>query len=146
MCFQLVFEEFVDYDSEMNTIISIKEPSVDENGNDEVRPQMVCTAEQHQPINRTNDEPPISEREQNRLRRLQREEKFQKLFDEYKHLFDMKCDCCSKVFEYFDEGRNHYLTEHNNTRGYIKCCGLRLHYPCQVEAHLDRHIAPDKYK
>lgn len=63
------------------------------------------------------------------------------------HLFDMTCDCCSNVvFESLDEARKHYTSEHNNPRGYIKCCGRRMFYRCQVVQHVTRHLDPDKFK
>lgn len=73
---------------------------------------------------------------------------FEKLFVEYKHMFDMKCDVakCSATFETLDAARKHYATKHNNPLGYIKCCGSQLRYPSRVVQHLQRRINSDKYK
>lgn len=71
---------------------------------------------------------------------------YQKIFAENMYLFDMACDCCSNVFESLDEARKHYASEHNNPRGYIKCCGRRMFYRCQVVQHVTRHLDPDKFK
>lgn len=71
---------------------------------------------------------------------------YQKLFSENKHYFDMSCDGCSIVFESLDEARVHYSSEHSNSRGYLKCCGRRLFYRCQVVQHVARHLDPDKFK
>lgn len=71
---------------------------------------------------------------------------YQKIFSENMHLFDMSCDCCSNVFESLDEARKHYTSEHDNPRGYIKCCGRRMFYRCQVVQHVTRHLDPDKFK
>lgn len=71
---------------------------------------------------------------------------YQKLFSENRHLFDMSCDFCSATFDSLDEGRAHYLTAHNNTRGYIKCCGKKMFYRCNIVSHLVRHSNPDKFK
>lgn len=71
---------------------------------------------------------------------------YQKIFSENMHLFDMSCDCCSKIFESLEEARPHYATDHNNPRGYIKCCGRRMFYRCQVVQHVTRHLDPDQFK
>ena len=72
---------------------------------------------------------------------------YQKMFDENRHLFDMQCDCCSKVFESLEEGRAHYLSKHNNSKGYIKTKnGNKLFYRCNVVQQLERHLNPDNFK
>lgn len=86
---------------------------------------------------------------QNSNRRLaakQKNEDFQKLFAENKHRFDMTCDNCSSIFESFEEARKHYASEHNNSKGYIKCCNVKLTYRCDIVSHLYRHVDPDKFK
>lgn len=71
---------------------------------------------------------------------------FEKLFLENKHRFDMSCDACPKSFETLDEARSHYAVDHNNPRGYIKCCNVKLIYRCKVVKHLYRHLDPGKFK
>lgn len=71
---------------------------------------------------------------------------YQKMFNENRHLFDMSCDCCKKEFDSLDEARKHYATKHDNPRGYLKCCGRRMFYRCQVVQHITRHLDPDKFK
>lgn len=71
---------------------------------------------------------------------------FEKLFAENKHLFDLNCDLCSQTFKTLHDARNHYANDHNNTKGYIKCCNTKLSYRCEILHHLHRHIEPEKYK
>lgn len=120
--------------------IGHKIASVDENGNHEDDYEATSNDSQ----GKSNDAPPIGDRK--KLQRMQKDAKFRTLFDENKHLFDLNCDHCSNVFESFNECRAHYLNAHNISKGYIKCCGLKLHFPCHVEAHLDRHLRPNKHK
>lgn len=60
----------------------------------------------------------------------------------------MSCDHCSNTFESLDEIRAHYQTEHNISRGYIKCVesGRKMFYRCAVMQHIERHLNPDKFK
>lgn len=58
----------------------------------------------------------------------------------------MSCDSCKKTFNSWNEARKHYANEHNNPKGYIKCCGIKLFYRCQVVQHLHRHLNPEKLK
>lgn len=120
---------------------SNEEESGDENSNDESSNEGAKSDPDEY-----GDKPPTTVRALKRWRRRQREGKYQKLFDEHKHLFDMTCDCCSTTFQTLDEGRAHYLSDHNNSRGYIKCCNVKLYYRCQVVGHINRHLDPDKYK
>lgn len=71
---------------------------------------------------------------------------FEKLFSENKHRFDMSCDACPKSFDTLDEARSHYAADHNNPRGYIKCCNVKLIYRCKVVKHLYRHLDPGKFR
>lgn len=71
---------------------------------------------------------------------------FEKLFLENKHRFDMSCDACPTSFDTLDEARNHYAVDHNNPRGYIKCCNVKLIYRCKVVKHLSRHLEPDRFR
>lgn len=72
---------------------------------------------------------------------------YQRLFNENKHLFDLSCDCCSKIFESLDEARAHYSSEHNKPKGYIRTSnGRKLLFRCNVMQHLERHSNPEKFK
>lgn len=76
----------------------------------------------------------------------QKNAKYERLFMENRHLFDMSCDNCTKVFDSLEGARTHYATEHNNPKGYIKCCESKLIYRCHIVQHLARHLEPDKFK
>lgn len=73
---------------------------------------------------------------------------FQRTLNEYRHLFDMNCDYCSKPFETLKEARKHYLAEHNNRRGYIKAKSnnKRMFFRHNVLEHIELQFNPDKYK
>lgn len=83
-----------------------------------------------------------------RMAAKQKKVEFRKLFAENKHRFDMSCDyvSCSSVFESLEEARRHYATEHNSSKGHIKCCNVKLTYRCEVVRHLYRHLDPNKFK
>lgn len=72
---------------------------------------------------------------------------FQKMINENRDLFDMSCDCCSKMFESLDEARAHYSTEHLNPKGYIKTkSGIKLFYRNNILKQIERQTNPDKFK
>lgn len=81
-----------------------------------------------------------------RMNAKERMLEFEKLFVENRYRFDMTCDNCPMIFKTFNDARTHYANEHNNPKGYIKCCKKQLTYRCQVVKHLHRHIEPDKFK
>lgn len=81
-----------------------------------------------------------------RMAAKQKRIEFKKLFAENRHRFDMTCDLCTKSFETLDEVRSHYASAHNNAKGYIKCCNVKLTYRCEVVRHLYRHLDPNKFK
>lgn len=93
-----------------------------------------------------SDNEPKTVRALKKWRSKQKEMKFQKLFDENRYRFDLTCDLCPKSFGSLDETRAHYLTDHNHTKGYIKCCKTKLQYRCQIVSHLNRHLEPEKYR
>lgn len=113
--------------------------SVDENSNDE-------SFDPKDDPDYNSDHVPKTVRGLKKWRSKQKEMKFQKLFEENRHRFDLTCDSCPKSFNSLDETRAHYLTDHNNTKGYIKCCRTKLQYRCQIVAHLNRHLEPEKYR
>lgn len=72
---------------------------------------------------------------------------FDKFFNDNKHLFDLNCDYCSKVFESYEDARIHYVSEHQKTTGYIKCCTSKLRCRREIERHIEhRHLNPDHLK
>lgn len=81
-----------------------------------------------------------------RMKAKKRRFEFKKLFLENKHRFDLTCDLCPQIFETLHAARNHYGSEHNNSKGYIKCCNNKLSYRCEIVKHLYRHLDPYKYK
>lgn len=70
----------------------------------------------------------------------------EKLLAENLDLLDMSCECCPKVFDSLDEAQKHYADEHNNPRGFIKCCKHKLRTRYQVKEHLAFHRDRDRYK
>lgn len=60
--------------------------------------------------------------------------------------FDMSCDQCDDMFESFQEARKHYILAHGETRGYIKCCGIKLKSLLTVSEHVDMHLNPERLK
>lgn len=81
-----------------------------------------------------------------RMTAKQKRNEFKKLFTENKHRFDLTCDSCPQLFDTLDDARRHYATNHNNAKGYIKCCSAKLTYRCEVVRHLYRHLEPNRYK
>lgn len=40
--------------------------------------------------------------------------------------FDMSCDQCDVMFESFPHAKRHYLSEHSEPKGYLKCCSKKM--------------------
>lgn len=59
--------------------------------------------------------------------------------------FDLKCDECPIEFHALNEAQAHYLTEHNQNRGYLKCCDMKLREDHMVKEHIAYHKNPDAY-
>lgn len=60
--------------------------------------------------------------------------------------FDMKCDLCDTIFTTFHEARRHYKEQHNEDKGYIKCCETKFRENSAVKSHVKSHLMPDLYK
>ena len=60
--------------------------------------------------------------------------------------FDMKCDRCDVIFTVVQEAPRHYKEIHNKTRGYVKCCGMKLRTVPDVRQHIDSHLRPETFK
>lgn len=71
---------------------------------------------------------------------------FAQLFAQNRHRFDMSCDHCSESFDTLNDARLHYAQAHKMSKGYIKCCNVKLIYRCNVIEHLYRHLEPEKFK
>lgn len=59
--------------------------------------------------------------------------------------FNLKCDECPTEFQALNEAQVHYLNEHNNSRGYIKCCDMKLREEHMIKEHIAYHKNPDIY-
>lgn len=60
--------------------------------------------------------------------------------------FDMNCEQCETVFVSFQDAKMHYLTEHNEPRGYLRCCGVKMKSLLIIAEHIDMHNNPDRMK
>lgn len=60
--------------------------------------------------------------------------------------FDMACDQCDNMFESFQDAKRHYLTVHNDSRGYIKCCNIKLRNLLSIDEHINMHQNPEQMK
>lgn len=97
---------------------------------------------------KTEDKVVKSKKRLSKSERQQENNKFQKFFNEHRHLFDMSCDRCAKTFESLNEARAHHLADHDNPKGYIKSkSGKRkMFFPNDVLHHIALHLDPDKFK
>ncbi|XP_031629988.1 zinc finger protein 43-like [Contarinia nasturtii] len=139
----------VDSDSNENDRIDLDENTNDENSNEENSNEESDENgmnEVDQDNSGFNKERPISKKKQQRTKRKSKALQFEKLFTENRQLFDMNCDFCETKFETLDDARQHYAKVHKNPKGYIKCCNIKLIYPCKVVQHLQRHLEPLKFK
>lgn len=60
--------------------------------------------------------------------------------------FDMSCDHCDAIFISFHDARNHYKESHNDKKGYIKCCNIKLKELWIVTDHINSHLNPANFK
>lgn len=63
-----------------------------------------------------------------------------------KENFDMTCDNCEAVFISFHDARRHYKEFHNDKKGYIKCCKIKLRELWIVTDHINSHMNPTNFK
>lgn len=62
--------------------------------------------------------------------------------------FDRTCDNCdngSTQFDSLNEAQIHYLNEHNISKGYVKCCDMKLREESYVKEHIAYHNNPELY-
>lgn len=60
--------------------------------------------------------------------------------------FDRNCDQCDVVFTTFHDARRHYRDLHNEKKGYIKCCSIKLNEYWLVIDHINSHLNPKIFK
>lgn len=60
--------------------------------------------------------------------------------------FDMSCDQCDTMFQSFPDAKRHYLREHSEPKGYIKCCGKKMRSLTTIEEHIQGHKNPESLK
>ncbi|XP_055314293.1 zinc finger protein 90-like [Sitodiplosis mosellana] len=71
-------------------------------------------------------------------------EQQQQIIDQY---FDMNCDFCDVTFGTLKEANRHYKVKHNNqSRGYVKCCSIKLSENSLMNAHIVYHLNPEVFK
>lgn len=62
------------------------------------------------------------------------------------HFFDMTCDRCDNVFDSLEKALTHYIQEHNDQNGYIKCCDMQFSEMSLVKDHIKWHLDPNIFK
>lgn len=60
--------------------------------------------------------------------------------------FDMSCDHCETVFISFHDARRHYKEIHNEKKGYLKCCNIKLRELWILTDHISSHLNPSNFK
>lgn len=57
-----------------------------------------------------------------------------------KTFVDQTCDICHVNLDTLEEAKGHYLNEHNQSKGYFKCCKSKLAYETNLIDHLNWHV------
>lgn len=60
--------------------------------------------------------------------------------------FDLKCDFCDTIFNSLHDARDHYKAKHNEDKGYIKCCDIKLRIHSAIRDHVAFHLNPESFK
>lgn len=60
--------------------------------------------------------------------------------------FNMSCEKCPATFDSFKHTQTHYLEEHKISKGYIRCCGMKLHYIGSFNEHIKWHLNPNLFR
>lgn len=60
--------------------------------------------------------------------------------------FDMSCDQCDAMFQSFPDAKRHYMSEHSEPKGWIKCCGKKMRSLTTIEEHIEGHQNPQSLK
>lgn len=82
-------------------------------------------------------------------RHLRRHEEQKESKEESKFIadnFDMTCDQCDAIFKSLYDARTHYKNQHNEEKGYIKCCGTKIRELWLVRNHIQSHLNPESLK
>lgn len=60
--------------------------------------------------------------------------------------FDMSCDQCDVMFDSFTHAKRHYLSEHSEPKGYIKCCSKKMKSLVKIDEHIQWHKNPESLR
>lgn len=60
--------------------------------------------------------------------------------------FDMSCDNCEAMFTSFADAKRHYLVEHGEPKGFIKCCNKKMNSLVDIEEHIEWHNNPEIFR
>lgn len=60
--------------------------------------------------------------------------------------FNMACDACETMFDSFSHAKAHYLTEHNEPKGYVRCCDIKMKTLLAIDEHIRWHQNPETMK
>lgn len=63
-----------------------------------------------------------------------------------KKYFDQKCELCGAQIDSFEMAKVHYLSEHENPDGYLRCCGNKIINKLEALDHIQWHIDPDIFR
>lgn len=70
----------------------------------------------------------------------------QQMYDYVISHFDMSCDQCEAMFESFPHARRHYLSDHGDSKGYIKCCSKKMKSLTAIDEHIQWHKNPESLR
>lgn len=59
--------------------------------------------------------------------------------------FNMTCEQCPVQFHTLTDAQMHYPNAHDVTRGYLRCCDLRLREENVIKEHIAYHANPELY-
>lgn len=60
--------------------------------------------------------------------------------------FDMSCDQCDVMFDSYPHAKRHYLSEHSEPKGYIKCCNKKMKSLAAIDDHIQWHKNPESLR
>lgn len=63
-----------------------------------------------------------------------------------KKYFIHKCELCSAQIDTLEMAKVHYLSEHENPKGYLRCCGNKFMNKSETLDHIQYHIDPDIFR
>lgn len=59
---------------------------------------------------------------------------------------DRKCDNCDTELQSLNDAHSHYFSAHDMSKGYFKCCDLKLRDEQVLREHIAYHLDPEKYQ